>query len=61
MQEALAQAPFYDPPIDKFKNLYGGWAKAHYGLIITGQVQIDLRCTPQILYTPHSTVTKLTI
>jgi hypothetical protein len=44
MQETLAEAPFFDPPIKKFKNLYGQWAEANYGLIITGQVQIDIRC-----------------
>lgn len=44
MQETLADAPFFDPPLDKFKNLYGQWAQASYGLIITGQVQIDIRC-----------------
>ena len=46
MQETLAEAPLFDPPIDKFKNLYSQWASADYGLIITGQVQIDIRCTP---------------
>jgi len=44
MQETLAEAPFFDPPVEKFKNLYGKWAKSNYGLIITGQVQIDIRC-----------------
>ncbi|KAL2074101.1 hypothetical protein VTL71DRAFT_7879 [Oculimacula yallundae] len=43
MQETLAEAPFFDPPLEKFKNLYGQWARANYGLIITGQVQIDIR------------------
>ncbi|MCJ1405093.1 hypothetical protein MMC11_008319 [Xylographa trunciseda] len=43
MQETLAVEPFYDPPIDKFENLYAQWADADYGLIITGQVQIDIR------------------
>jgi hypothetical protein len=42
MQEALAVAPFYGPPIAEFKNFYGQWANAKYGLIITGQVQIDI-------------------
>lgn len=46
MQETLAEAPFYDPSMDKFKNLYGQWSQAQYGLIITGQVQIDIRCRP---------------
>lgn len=44
MQETLAERPFFDPPVEKFGNLYGQWAKANYGLIITGQVQIDIRC-----------------
>lgn len=43
MQETLAVGPFYDPPIEKFENLYTQWANARYGLIITGQVQIDIR------------------
>lgn len=43
MQETLAEAPLYDPPIEKFSRLYGKWSKAKYGLIITGQVQIDIR------------------
>jgi hypothetical protein len=42
MQETLAEAPFFDPPIDKFNNLDGQRAQASYGLIITGQVQIDI-------------------
>ena len=43
MQETLATPPFFDPPIDKFENLYTHWANAEYGLLITGQVQIDIR------------------
>jgi len=43
MQETLAVAPYYDPPIAQFKNLYTQWARASYGLLITGQVQIDIR------------------
>ena len=43
MQETLAQPPLYDPPVDTFQNLYTKWAGARYGLIITGQVQVDLR------------------
>jgi hypothetical protein len=43
MQKTLAVAPFFDPPVDKFVNLYTKWADANYGLIITGQVQIDIR------------------
>ncbi|RDW83306.1 FMN-linked oxidoreductase-1 [Coleophoma crateriformis] len=62
MQETLAVAPFFDPPIDKFQNLYGQWAEANYGLIITGQVQIDIRflsisgdvvCHSDSLEAPH--------
>lgn len=43
MQETLASPPLFDPPVETFKNLYTQWAGAEYGLIITGQVQIDLR------------------
>lgn len=44
MQETLAHPPDYDPPIDSgFRSLYGIWARSGYGLIITGQVQIDKR------------------
>lgn len=43
MQETLATAPTYDPPVETFANLYARWARANYGLIITGQVQVDLR------------------
>ncbi|CZR61197.1 uncharacterized protein PAC_11093 [Phialocephala subalpina] len=43
MQETLASEPFFDPPIKKFKNIYGERAASKYGLIITGQVQIDIR------------------
>jgi 2,4-dienoyl-CoA reductase-like NADH-dependent reductase (Old Yellow Enzyme family) len=43
MRETLATPPVYDPPIDNFRNLYTQWANAKYGLIITGQVQIDIR------------------
>ena len=62
MQETLAKAPFYDPPIENFKNLYTQWANAQYGLLITGQVQIDIRflsiqgdvvCHEQALEEPH--------
>ncbi|KAK0516035.1 hypothetical protein JMJ35_002069 [Cladonia borealis] len=63
MQETLATPPFYDPPMDKFRNLYNQWANAKYGLIITGQVQIDIRylsikgdvvCHNDSLREPHS-------
>lgn len=43
MQETLAEAPYFDPPIDKFRKIYKKWAESQYGLIITGQVQVDLR------------------
>lgn len=43
MQETLAKAPLFDPPIEHFAKLYKQWADADYGLIITGQVQIDIR------------------
>ncbi|KAF4637598.1 hypothetical protein G7Y89_g471 [Cudoniella acicularis] len=62
MQETLAEAPFFDPPIEKFKNIYSQWVEAHYGLLITGQVQIDMRflsiagdvvCHADALQSPH--------
>jgi len=43
MQETLALPPFFDPPISHFSNLYASWARGQYGLIITGQVQVDPR------------------
>jgi len=43
MQETLAEPPNFDPPVEKFKNLYALWSKSNYGLIITGQVQVDIR------------------
>ncbi|CAF9906994.1 MAG: hypothetical protein ALECFALPRED_003037 [Alectoria fallacina] len=43
MQETLATPPFFDPPIDKFENLYSQWANGSFGIVITGQVQIDIR------------------
>ncbi|EMC91925.1 hypothetical protein BAUCODRAFT_39070 [Baudoinia panamericana UAMH 10762] len=43
MQETQAEAPWFDPPLSTFKNLYSLWAKSQYGLLITGQVQIDRR------------------
>lgn len=42
MQETLAEGPYYDPP-ETFSRLYSTWGRAKYGLIITGQVQIDIR------------------
>ena len=43
MQETQALGPWFDPPIETFKNLYRLWAESNYGLLITGQVQIDRR------------------
>lgn len=43
MQETLATPPLFDPPVETFQRLYTQWATAHYGLIITGQVQVDIR------------------
>lgn len=43
MQETLAVAPFYDPPVSSFSKLYATWARSQYGLLITGQVQVDSR------------------
>ncbi|KAK4949657.1 hypothetical protein LTR10_011498 [Elasticomyces elasticus] len=43
MQETCAELPYYDPPIEKFRNLYGDWADSRYGMLITGQVQVDRR------------------
>lgn len=43
MQETQAQGPWFDPPMATFSNLYSLWARSQYGLIITGQVQIDRR------------------
>ena len=40
MQETLAVAPFYDPPMEEFSRLYSRWASSEWGLIITGQVQV---------------------
>ncbi|TKA28089.1 hypothetical protein B0A54_16061 [Friedmanniomyces endolithicus] len=43
MQETQAKGPYFNPPIETFKNLYSLWARSSYGLLITGQVQIDRR------------------
>ena len=43
MQETCAKAPNYDPPLDQWRHIYTEWANAEYGLIITGQVQVDIR------------------
>lgn len=42
MQETVAEEPWFDPPT-AFNNIYGTWSKAKFGLIITGQVQVDRR------------------
>jgi hypothetical protein len=41
VQETLAVAPLYDPPVAKFEKLYGIWSGREqqvpmFGLIITG-------------------------
>jgi 2,4-dienoyl-CoA reductase-like NADH-dependent reductase (Old Yellow Enzyme family) len=43
MQETCAEPPNFDPPVDKFRALYSTWANARYGMLLTGQVQVDLR------------------
>ncbi|KAK4621764.1 NADH-dependent flavin oxidoreductase iccG [Fulvia fulva] len=43
MQETLAEPPNFEPPISKFQNLYKIWSESQYGLLITGQVQVDIR------------------
>jgi hypothetical protein len=43
MQETCAKPLTYDPPLDEWRNTYAEWANAKYGLIITGQVQVDIR------------------
>lgn len=42
MQETQAKAPWFDPP-DTFHNLYKTWGESQYGMLLTGQVQIDRR------------------
>ena len=43
MQETCATPPHFDPPMDKFRTLYKIWGTAQYGMLLTGQVQVDLR------------------
>lgn len=43
MQETCAEPPSFDPPLDKWRHIYTTWADGQYGLLITGQVQIDIR------------------
>jgi 2,4-dienoyl-CoA reductase-like NADH-dependent reductase (Old Yellow Enzyme family) len=43
MQETCASPPNFDPPLEAFRKLYNTWSSANYGLLITGQVQIDSR------------------
>jgi 2,4-dienoyl-CoA reductase-like NADH-dependent reductase (Old Yellow Enzyme family) len=42
MQETLAVPPLCIPPIVEFSRLYSRWARGSFGLLITGQVQVDL-------------------
>lgn len=58
----MAVPPLFDPPIDTFRNLYQKWAHGQYGIIVTGQVQIDIRflsiagdvvCHDKSLAEPH--------
>ncbi len=62
MQETLALPPLFDPPIANWHNIYKEWAYAKYGLLITGQVQVDIRylsiagdvvCHDKALSSPH--------
>lgn len=39
MQETLASPPDHEPPIVEFRRLYSRWARAGFGLILTGQVR----------------------
>jgi 2,4-dienoyl-CoA reductase-like NADH-dependent reductase (Old Yellow Enzyme family) len=41
MQETLAVPPLCLPPIEEFRRLYARWAAGSFGLILTGQVQVD--------------------
>ncbi|KAK5194359.1 hypothetical protein LTR92_005601 [Exophiala xenobiotica] len=43
MQETCAEPPHFDPPVEKFRALYKTWATGRYGMLLTGQVQVDLR------------------
>lgn len=43
MQETCASPPNFDPPIDKWRYIYNTWSGAKFGLLLTGQVQVDLR------------------
>ncbi|KAI1613769.1 hypothetical protein EDD36DRAFT_451746 [Exophiala viscosa] len=43
MQETCAEPPYFDPPVEKFRTLYKTWGSAQYGMLLTGQVQVDLR------------------
>ncbi|KAH7305608.1 hypothetical protein BKA65DRAFT_578458 [Rhexocercosporidium sp. MPI-PUGE-AT-0058] len=49
LQETLAEAPFYDPPIEKFKNLYGQFQIDIRFLSIEG----DVVCHSASLSSPH--------
>lgn len=41
-QETLATPPLYDVPIAEFRQLYPRWADSGFGLLTTGQIQIDV-------------------
>ena len=43
MQETQAKPSWFDPPVETFKNLYKVWGESQYGLLLTGQVQVDRR------------------
>ena len=43
IQETTATPPLYHPPTDMFRNQYNRGANARDGLMITGQIQIDIR------------------
>lgn len=42
MQETQAEGPWFNPP-ETFHTLYKTWGQSRYGLLITGQVQVDRR------------------
>lgn len=43
MQETCASPPNFDPPVEKWRHIYKTWASAKYGMLLTGQVQVDMR------------------
>lgn len=46
MQETCASPPTYDPPVAKWRQIYDTWSGAKFGMLLTGQVQVDLRFLP---------------